>query len=64
MIIWFNYETKDDKRKKRAKVIESSSEEKDLVSWQNALTAQKANGILSCVQRSTASKLKEVILPL
>lgn len=54
-------------------VIENSSVEKDLnvmvdeklsMIWQNALIAQKANGILGCIQRSMASRLKEGILPL
>jgi len=51
--------------------IESSPEEKDLVrvadkklnmTWQCVLTALKANCILGCIKRSTASRLREVIL--
>ncbi|KAJ7426512.1 rna-directed dna polymerase from mobile element jockey-like [Willisornis vidua] len=56
-----------------ADLLESVSEEKDLrVSLDNklsmsqhcALVAKKANGILGCITKNIASRLKEVILPL
>ncbi|KAJ7411143.1 hypothetical protein BTVI_50955 [Pitangus sulphuratus] len=57
----------------RSDLLESNSAEKDLgilvddkltVSWQCALAARRPSGILGCIRKSVASKLREVILPL
>ncbi|GAB0188351.1 hypothetical protein GRJ2_001300400 [Grus japonensis] len=50
--------------------LKSSFAEKDLgvaklnMSHQSALAAKKVNGILGCIRRNMASKLRQVIIPL
>jgi len=62
-----------DQYRLRADMLQSSSVERDLgvlvdnkltMSQQCALAVKKANGILGCIRRSVASRLREVLLPL
>jgi len=39
-------------------------DDKLTMSWQCALVAKNANGILGCIKKSVASRLREVLLPL